>query len=132
MPPATTTTPPAKCTVGHRRRRTPPPSAAGAGLRVAGRLLLTAQVAKPSELRQLLGLLAQMAALTDAITRLRETQQRAAQAQAARCAAEHLRDVTADYGRPQEPSAGRVPAPGRGRPSLSADLSLHPPRGPRR
>ena len=77
--------------------RTPTPTAAGTGLRVAGRLLLAAQVAKPSELRQLLALLAQLSALTDAVTRLRETQQRAAQAQAARRAAEQLRDLTAGY-----------------------------------
>ena len=112
--------------------RTPEPTAAGTGLRVAGRLLLSAQVAKPSELRQLLALLAQLAALTDAVTRLRETQQRAAQAQAARMAAEKLRVITAGYGRSREPSAGPVPAPGRTRPSLSPDLPLQPPRGPRR
>jgi hypothetical protein len=64
--------------------RTPASTVPGTGLRVAGRLLLSAQVAKPSELRQLLTLLAQLSALTDAVIRLRETQQRAAQAQAAR------------------------------------------------
>lgn len=71
----------------------PQPTAAGHGLRTAGRLLLAARVAKPSETAQLLRLLAQLAALADAVTRLRETQQRAAQAAAARTAAQQLHDV---------------------------------------
>ncbi len=71
--------------------RIPPPSSAGAGLRAAGRLLLAAQVAKPSELRQVLTLLTQLAALSDSVTRLRETQRRSGQARAARQAAEQLR-----------------------------------------
>jgi hypothetical protein len=99
--------------------RTPPPSAAGTGLRVAGRLLLSAQVAKPSELRQLLALLAQLAALTDAVTRLREAQQRAAQAAAARAAAERLRALQYRYSAPaagdgQGRSPLSQPMPGRG------------------
>jgi hypothetical protein len=118
--------------------RTPAPTAAGTGLRVAGRLLLSAQVAKPSELRQLLALLAQLSALTDAVTRLRETQQRAAQAQAARRAAEQLRDLTAGYSRSQAPLVGVAPATAHGRtyPSATSDLPVQPPlqpsRGPRR
>jgi hypothetical protein len=75
----------------------PQPTSAGHGLRTAGRLLLAAHVAKPSETRQLLALLAQLAALADAVTRLRETQQRAAHAAAARRAAEQLRAVGARY-----------------------------------
>ena len=113
--------------------RTPAPTAAGTGLRVAGRLLLSAQVAKPSELRQLLALLAQLSALTDAVVRLRETQQRAGQASAARRAAEQLRDLTAGYSRLQAPLVGAAPAPGRVRPPLMPDLPVvQPPRGPRR
>lgn len=81
--------------------RAPAPTAAGNGLRVAARLLLSAQVAQPSEIKQLLALLAQLSALTDAVTRLRETQERAAQAAAARRAAEQLRDVTSQYGSPR-------------------------------
>jgi len=75
----------------------PAATAAEHGLRAAGRLLLAAHVAKPRETRQLLELLAQLAALADAVRRLRETQQRAAQAAAARGAAEHLRAVEARY-----------------------------------
>lgn len=71
----------------------PQPTAAGQGLRTAGRLLLAARVAKPSESAQLLALLAQLVALADAVTRLRETQRRAAQAAAARAAAEQLHTV---------------------------------------
>jgi hypothetical protein len=90
--------------------KTPPRTAAGQGLRVAARLLLSAQVAQPSELKQLLALLAQLAALTDAVARLRETQERAAQAAAARRAAEQLRDVTSHYGT-QRPSRGSQEGP---------------------
>jgi hypothetical protein len=75
----------------------PQPTAAGHGLRTAGRLLLAARVAKPSETAQLLRLLAQLAALADAVTRLRETQQRAAQAEAARAAAQQLHAVVRRY-----------------------------------
>ena len=88
--------------------KAPTPTAAGSGLRVAARLLMSAQVAQPSELKQLLWLLAQLAALSDAVARLRETQQRAAQAAAARRAAEQLRDVTASYqGKAAAPAGGR-------------------------
>jgi hypothetical protein len=88
----------------------PKPTAAGHGLRTAGRLLLAARVAKPSETRQLLMLLAQLAALADAVSRLRETQQRAAQAAAARAAAEQLREVKARYERQVAPVAARFAA----------------------
>jgi len=91
------TRPPGSCSAPPRT-----PTAAGQGLRAAGRLLLAARVAKPSETRQLLALLAQLAALADAVTRLRETQHRAAHAAAARSAAEQLRAVAARY----QPAAG--------------------------
>jgi hypothetical protein len=83
----------------------PVPTSAGHGLRAAGRLLLAARVAKPSETRQLLMLLAHLTALADAVTRLREIQQRAAQASAARAAAEQLREVHARYQRQAAPAA---------------------------
>jgi len=83
--------------------KVPASTAAGAGLRVAGRLLLSAQVAQPSETKQLLALMAQLSALTDAVTRLREAQDRAGQARAARHAAEALRAVTARYAGPGMP-----------------------------
>ncbi len=86
--------------------KVPAPTAAGAGLRAAGRLLLSAQVAQPSETKQLLALMAQLSALTDAVTRLREAQDRAGQARAARQAAEALQAVTARYTGPGVPFVG--------------------------
>jgi hypothetical protein len=77
--------------------RSPVTTAAGAGLRQASRLLLAARVVKPRETAQLLALLAQLTVLADAVTRLRETQQRGAQAAAARAAAEQYRRVMHRY-----------------------------------
>ncbi len=54
-------------------------------------LLASARFVGRGENTQLLALLAQLAALSDAVTRLRETQARVAQATAARSAAEQLR-----------------------------------------
>ena len=71
--------------------RVPAPSSAGQGLRTAAVLLTAARFVGRNENQQLLALLAQLAALTDAVTRLRENQDRAAQATAARRAAEQLR-----------------------------------------
>jgi len=71
--------------------RLPAPSQAGQGLRAAAVLLASARFVGRGENTQLLALLAQLAALSDAVTRLRETQDRAAQAAVARSAAEQLR-----------------------------------------
>ncbi len=71
--------------------RLPAPSQAGQGLRAASVLLASARFVGRGENTQLLALLAQLAALSDAVPRLRETQDRAAQAAAARSAAEQLR-----------------------------------------
>ncbi len=71
--------------------RLPAPSQAGQGLRAASVLLASARFVGRGENTALLALLAQLAALSDAVTRLRETQDRAAQAAAARSAAEQLR-----------------------------------------
>jgi len=71
--------------------RLPAPSQAGQGLRAASVLLASARFVGRGENTQLLALLVQLAALSDAVTRLRETQDRAAQAAAARSAAEQLR-----------------------------------------
>lgn len=95
--------------------RPPEPTAAGRGLRAAGRLLLAAHVAKPSETKQLLALLAQLVALADAVTRLRETRQRAAPAAAARQAAEQLRAVAARYQPPAASGRLGTQTAGRGR-----------------
>ena len=75
--------------------RVPPTSKAGQGLRTASALLASARFVAGNETKQLLALLAQLAALTDAVTRLRESQDRAAQAAAARRAAEQLRLTSA-------------------------------------
>jgi len=126
----------------------PAPTAAGTGLRAAGRLLLSAHVALPSETKQLLALMAQLSALTDSVTRLREGQDRAGQARAARQAAEALRTITARYARFAVPpagfaspapsrstAAGRVAAPAPGfhgpDPSVRGQEAVGP-RGPRR
>jgi hypothetical protein len=103
--------------------KVPAPSAAGTGLRAAGRLLLSAHVAQASETKQLLALMAKLTVLTDAVTRLRESQDRAGQARAARQAAEALRSVTARYVGP--PGGAEVPMPassrtGAGRTAQSA------------
>ena len=79
---------------------TPGPTPAGRGLRHAGRLLSALKVAKPSETAQLRDLLTQLVALTDTVARLRQTQQRAAQAAAARAAAEQLQTAATRYPRP--------------------------------
>lgn len=127
--------------------KAPAPTAAGNGLRAAGRLLLSAQVAQPSETRQLLALMAQLSALTDAVTRLRQAQDRAGQARAARQAAEALRDLTARYAAPGMPvdrpaatvSASSGLGGGRTEPARQYEPGPHHPtqpksgsRGPRR
>ncbi len=123
--------------------KVPAPTAAGTGLRAAGRLLLSAQVAQPSETKQLLALMAQLSALTDTVTRLRQAQDRAGQARAARQAAEALRAVTARYAGPGVPLVGAaapVPASsglggGRAEPARpygpGPDHPGHAPSGPR-
>ena len=117
----------------------PVPTAAGNGLRAASRLLLAAQVAQRSETKQLLALMAQLSALTDAVTRLREAQDRAAQARAARRAAEAVRAVSARYaaadlpwGTDATPSTVSTASSGRGRPSAhpSGPLGVRRDPGP--
>jgi hypothetical protein len=73
----------------------PHPGAVERRLRAA--LLTAARFVGRSENQQLLALLAQLAALTDAVTRLRESQKRAAQAAAARHAAEQLHLIGAQH-----------------------------------
>jgi hypothetical protein len=70
--------------------RIPTPTSAGQGLRTAAALLATTRFVGRNENHQLLELLAQLAALTEAVTRLRENQHRAAQAAAARRTVEML------------------------------------------
>jgi hypothetical protein len=70
--------------------RVPGPSQAGQGLRAASGLLLAARFVQSAEASRLLALLAQVAALADSVSRMREAQGRAAQAAAARRASEAL------------------------------------------
>ena len=80
------------CRAGwHRLDHGGQPSSAGHGLRLAARALTAAQRTGRGDTRQVLQLLAQMAALADTITRLRENQHRAEQAAAARAAADLVR-----------------------------------------
>jgi len=76
--------------------RLPEPSPAGSGLRAASGLLAAARLVRRAETAQMLALLAQLAALADAVGRMRLEQDRAVQAAAARRGGEQLR---AEYGR---------------------------------
>jgi len=88
--------------------RVPPPSPAGQGLRAAAVAMTAARFVGRSEHQQLFALLAQLGALADAVTRLRENQQRAAQAAAARSAAEQLHRLAPVQRPPTD--GGRKPA----------------------
>jgi len=72
------------------RRRTPRPTVTGHRVRGAAGALLAVRRTLPSETRQVLALLAQLQSLAIAVARMREAQGHAAQATAARAAAEHL------------------------------------------
>ncbi len=120
--------------------RVPQPSKAGQGLRTASVLLATARFVGHHENKQLLALLAQLAALTDAVTRLRENQHRAAQAAAARRAVEqlHLTSTQRDSVRAGSAAAGATRAQhgatydvGRAHPGPEQGLG-NPRRGPSR
>ncbi len=121
--------------------RLPAPSQAGQGLRAASALLASARFVGRGENTQLLALLAQLAALSDAVTRLRENQDRAAQAAAARSAAEQLRLTSAQRASLQ-PGPPATTATRTRRPGLSFDVDrprpgpaqgpAGPHRGPRR
>jgi hypothetical protein len=121
--------------------RTPPPSTAGQGLRTASVLLTAARFVGRNENKQLLALLAQLVALTDAVTRLRENQHRAAQAAAARRAVEQVRLTSVQRAsaqvRPAGATATQARRPGASfdvdsRPGPTPDGPTSPRRGPRR
>jgi len=97
--------------------RVPAPSQAGQGLRAASGLLLAARFVQSPEASLLLALLAQVAALADSVTRMREAQGRAVQAAAARRAGEALQAAyTARSGIAQlAQAAAAVAVPGRHR-----------------
>jgi len=112
--------------------RVPAPSQAGQGLRAASVLLASARFVGRGENTQLLALLAQLAALSDAVTRLRENQDRAAQAAAARSAAEQLR-LTSAQRTSLQPGAPAATATRTRRAGPSFDVGrAHPgpPQGP--
>ncbi len=121
--------------------RIPAPSQAGQGLRAASVLLASARFVGRGENTQLLALLAQLAALSDAVMRLRENQDRAAQAAAARGAAEQLR-MTSAQRTSLQPGPAAATATRTRRPGLSFDAGRSRPgpaqgpagphRGPRR
>ncbi|NHC16115.1 hypothetical protein [Motilibacter deserti] len=71
--------------------RVPAPSQAGHSLRAGARALASIRKTMAPESRQVLALMAQMYALISSVTRVREQQERAAQAAAARDAARELR-----------------------------------------
>ena len=71
-------------------RRTVPTTPHSRSVRTAAGALAGARLVKRAETQQLLSLLTQLTALSESLARLRETQGRAAQAQAARRAAEEL------------------------------------------
>ncbi|HEY6798063.1 MAG TPA: hypothetical protein VI248_25585, partial [Kineosporiaceae bacterium] len=93
--------------------RPPLRTTAGSSLRTVARLLATTGRASRDETTQVLALVAELASLADAVAQLRDVQDRAAQAAAARVAASHLRHVLP----PATPSPGpglhtpRIPAP---------------------
>jgi hypothetical protein len=89
--------------------RVPPPSQAGQGLRAAAGAMTAARLVGPSEHKQLLALLAQLGALADAVARLRENQQRATQAAAARSAAEQLHRLAPVQRPPTDDGHAREP-----------------------
>lgn len=72
------------------RGRVPAATPASRALRTAARGMRTAGIAKNRDTRQLLQLMTQLASLAETVARLRETQQQAARASAARHAAEQL------------------------------------------
>jgi hypothetical protein len=89
--------------------RVPPPSQAGQGLRAAAVAMTAARFFGRPEHKQLLALVAQLGALADAVARLRENQHRAAQAAAARGAAEHLHHLATPRRPPTEDDRAREP-----------------------
>jgi len=90
------------------RRAVPNSSVPSRRLRTASTALGALRVVLPSETRRLHTLLGQLDALVRAVGRLREVQGRAAQAAAARAAAEHL-DTVLHAQQPARPAAAATP-----------------------
>lgn len=127
--------------------RVPEPSAAGHGVRTGTRLLGLINTVLPGESRRVLALMAQLAALADTLTRLREAQGRADQAAAARAAAtainadlmsrsvaagppgEQGRDAARDTGRASAATPTRAPRTTYGPPVHTWDAPRKAPGG---
>lgn len=88
--------------------RMPRPTPAGAGLRQAARLLSRAALASQDNTAALAALILQLAALVETVIELRQAQQHAAQATAARCSARHLRTLGRRLNRRWESPAAKV------------------------
>jgi hypothetical protein len=120
--------------------RIPAPTPAGNQLRHAARLISAYAYLTGDRTLTPVVLLVRLAALTEAVAELRESQQRAAQAAAALRAARHLRTATRPApptrppGRPATATTPPAPKPGRPRPATAAglaQLSFPPPPRPR-
>lgn len=85
--------------------RIPRPTPAGNSLRQAARMLSRAAMLSHDPTAAQAALIVQLAALAEAVIELRQAQQRAAQAAAARRAAEHLHAAGRRF--PGEPSPAR-------------------------
>jgi hypothetical protein len=85
--------------------RMPRPTPAGNSLRQAARLLSRAALVNPTAAQA--DLIVRLAALAEAVVELRQAQRHAAQAAAARRAAEHLHAEARSLSRRTEPRAGR-------------------------
>ena len=124
-----------------RYGRIPRPTPAGNNLRRVARLLSAAAFVSHDRTLAQIALIARLAALADAVTELREAQQHAAQAAAARQAAERLHTAAAGTGRgfvqarAQSPAVTELvresfPAMPRSRRSAQAGPSRRRPVGP--
>jgi hypothetical protein len=92
------------------RGRVPAATPASRALRSAARGMRTAGIAKNRDTRQLLQLMTQLASLAETVARLRETQQQAARASAARQAAEQLLHHVSDLSAAPATGTGQVRA----------------------
>jgi hypothetical protein len=90
------------------RGRVPAATLASRALRTAARGMRTAGIAKNRDTRQLLQLMTQLAGLAETVAKLRETQQQAARASAARQAAEQLLHHVSAIGAAPATGTGQV------------------------
>ena len=115
--------------------RIPVPTPVGNQLRHAARLISAYAYLTGDRALTPVVLLVRLAALVEAVAKLRESQQRAAQAAAALRAARHLRTATRLPGRPAVPTTPPAPKPSRPHPDTVAglaQLSFPSPARPRR